>query len=216
MYLKFQPDILLLYNNIGLGYSLQCEAAYFFTLFRDTQCISLPEGGLGADLCQVCKSFLADIDPLCLSTDFDDLQTTPSLVTNTQTSHITHADILTQTHLLQLLRCVQHSADYHNSVQQVQRNSVRRANVLCPPGEQQMINSANLTLLLSFEDCVLSINLILTNLIKQFPLLEANTTMGAMVLSSARWRYVKHSMSSMCTSSTNNTPGTSSATPWSM
>lgn len=26
------------------------------------------------------------------------------------------------------------------------------------------------------------------HLIKQFPLLEANTTMGAMVLSSARWR----------------------------
>lgn len=122
----------------------------------------------------------------------------------------------TQTHLLHLLWCVQHGADDHDSVQQVQRNPMWRTDVLCPPGEQIVIlNTHILTrgkiMLLLF--CVLHND---PNLIKQFPLFEANTTMGAMLLSSARWRYVKHSMSSMCTSSTNSTPGTSSATPWSI
>ena len=45
------------------------------------------------------------------------------------------------------------------------------------------------------------------------PRLVAKMTMGARALSSALFRYVKHSMSSMCTSSMNSTPGMSSATP---
>lgn len=53
-------------------------------------------------------------------------------------------------------------------------------------------------------------------LITQFPLLEAKMTMGEIEDSSARCRYVKHSISSMWTSSTKSTPGTSSAMPWSM
>mmetsp|Transcript_17233 Transcript_17233/g.53444 ORF Transcript_17233/g.53444 Transcript_17233/m.53444 type:complete len:241 (+) Transcript_17233:100-822(+) len=48
------------------------------------------------------------------------------------------------------------------------------------------------------------------------PRLVAKMTMGARLDSSARLRKVKHSMSSMWTSSTKSTPGTSSATPWSM
>ena len=48
------------------------------------------------------------------------------------------------------------------------------------------------------------------------PRLVAKMTMGARVDSRARLRYVKHSMSSMCTSSIKRTPGTSSAIPWSM
>ena len=55
-----------------------------------------------------------------------------------------------------------------------------------------------------------------TYLIVHLPRLVAKMTMGAMVDSRARCRYVKHSMSSMCTSSMNSTPGTSSAMPWSM
>lgn len=43
------------------------------------------------------------------------------------------------THLLHLLRCVQHGADYHNPVQQVQRNAMWRAYVLCPPGGQRIV-----------------------------------------------------------------------------
>lgn len=50
----------------------------------------------------------------------------------------------------------------------------------------------------------------------QRPLLVAKMTMGAILDSRARWRKVKHSMSSMCTSSMKRTPGTSSAMPWSM
>lgn len=50
----------------------------------------------------------------------------------------------------------------------------------------------------------------------QFPRLEAKMTMGEIEDSSARCRYVKHSISSMWTSSTKSTPGTSSAMPWSM
>mmetsp|Transcript_21636 Transcript_21636/g.35036 ORF Transcript_21636/g.35036 Transcript_21636/m.35036 type:complete len:228 (-) Transcript_21636:815-1498(-) len=53
-------------------------------------------------------------------------------------------------------------------------------------------------------------------LIWQIPRLVAKMTMGARLDSNARFRYVKHSMSSMCTSSMNSTPGTSSATPVSM
>lgn len=53
-------------------------------------------------------------------------------------------------------------------------------------------------------------------LIVHLPLLVAKMTMGAMVDSSPLCRYVKHSMSSMCTSSIKSTPGTSSAIPWSM
>lgn len=41
-------------------------------------------------------------------------------------------------------------------------------------------------------------------------------TIGEMEDSRARCRYVKHSMSSMWTSSTKSTPGTNSAMPWSM
>lgn len=50
----------------------------------------------------------------------------------------------------------------------------------------------------------------------QFPRLEAKMTIGEIEDSSARCRYVKHSISSMWTSSTKSTPGTSSAMPWSM
>mmetsp|Transcript_45041 Transcript_45041/g.75766 ORF Transcript_45041/g.75766 Transcript_45041/m.75766 type:complete len:206 (-) Transcript_45041:680-1297(-) len=50
----------------------------------------------------------------------------------------------------------------------------------------------------------------------QRPLLVAKITIGAKVDSNALFKYVKHSTSNMCTSSTNSTPGTSSATPWSM
>jgi len=53
-------------------------------------------------------------------------------------------------------------------------------------------------------------------LIVHFPRFVAKMTIGAIVDSSARWRYVKHSMSSMWTSSIKRTPGTSSAIPWSM
>lgn len=65
------------------------------TLFTDTWCMFLPEGGLGANLRQVCQSFLADIDPFSLSADLDDLQTKLSSVTEarTQASSVTHADI---------------------------------------------------------------------------------------------------------------------------
>mmetsp|Transcript_26387 Transcript_26387/g.78632 ORF Transcript_26387/g.78632 Transcript_26387/m.78632 type:complete len:238 (+) Transcript_26387:162-875(+) len=50
----------------------------------------------------------------------------------------------------------------------------------------------------------------------QMPLLVAKTTIGLRVDSRALFKYVKHSMSSMCTSSMKSTPGTSSAIPWSM
>lgn len=50
----------------------------------------------------------------------------------------------------------------------------------------------------------------------QIPLLVAKTTMGAKLDSKARLRKVKHSMSSICTSSINKTPGINSATPCSM
>lgn len=46
--------------------------------------ISVPEGCLGADLCQVCQSFLADADPLNLSTDLDDLKAKNSSVRQTK------------------------------------------------------------------------------------------------------------------------------------
>lgn len=105
----------------------------------DTQCASLPEGGLGTDLCQVWESLLADIDPLGLSADLDDLQTTPSLVTRTDAGVKRRTCRYLQTHLLHLLWCVQHGAYDHDSVQQVQRDAVWRADVLCPPSEQQMI-----------------------------------------------------------------------------
>mmetsp|Transcript_8658 Transcript_8658/g.19688 ORF Transcript_8658/g.19688 Transcript_8658/m.19688 type:complete len:207 (+) Transcript_8658:141-761(+) len=49
--------------------------------------------------------------------------------------------------------------------------------------------------------------------IGQMPRFVANTTMGLSGDSSARFRYVKLSMSSMCTSSMNSTPGTISAFP---
>lgn len=38
----------------------------------------VPEGGLVADLCQVCERFFADADPLGLSANLDDLKTTAS------------------------------------------------------------------------------------------------------------------------------------------
>ena len=50
----------------------------------------------------------------------------------------------------------------------------------------------------------------------QIPRFVAKMTMGESDDSSARFRYVKHSMSSMWTSSMKSTPGTSSATPVSM
>jgi hypothetical protein len=52
--------------------------------------------------------------------------------------------------------------------------------------------------------------------IVQIPLLVANTTIGARVDYRALLRNVKHSISSMCTSSIKSTPGTNSATPWSI
>ena len=48
------------------------------------------------------------------------------------------------------------------------------------------------------------------------PRFVANITMGARLDSRARFKYVKHSMSNIWTSSTKRTPGTSSAVPWSM
>lgn len=53
----------------------------------NTQCPFLPKGGLGANLCQVCKGFLADIDPFGLSADLDYLKTAPLLVTDAQILH---------------------------------------------------------------------------------------------------------------------------------
>lgn len=53
-------------------------------------------------------------------------------------------------------------------------------------------------------------------LIVQIPLLVANTTIGASVDYNALFKKVKHSISSIWTSSMNNTPGTSSAIPWSI
>ena len=68
-----------------------------------------------------------------------------------------------------------------------------------------------------------SLSLYISNYLKQtsyliahFPRLVANMTMGAIVDSKARWRYVKHSISNMWTSSMKRTPGTNSAMPWSM
>lgn len=49
------------------------------------ECLAVPEGGLGANLCQVCKSLLAGADSFGLSPNLDDLQTTASLVTHAQT-----------------------------------------------------------------------------------------------------------------------------------
>lgn len=48
------------------------------------------------------------------------------------------------------------------------------------------------------------------------PRFVAKITIGANGLSKARCKYVKHSMSNIWTSSMNSTPGTSSATPWSI
>lgn len=53
-------------------------------------------------------------------------------------------------------------------------------------------------------------------LILQRPRLVAKITIGAMEDSKALCKYVKHSMSSIWTSSMNKTPGTSSAMPWSI
>lgn len=50
--------------------------------------------------------------------------------------------LISDSHLLHFLRGVQHGADYHDSVQQVQRNPVWRADVLRPPGDKQMIGDA--------------------------------------------------------------------------
>lgn len=61
----------------GKGWSTtdpQHKASPFFSLFSDPQRTSLPEGGLGADIRQVCKSVLADVYPLGLSADLDDLR----------------------------------------------------------------------------------------------------------------------------------------------
>ena len=48
------------------------------------------------------------------------------------------------------------------------------------------------------------------------PLFVANITMGARLLSRALFKNVKLSISSICTSSMNKTPGINSAIPWSM
>ena len=110
------------------------NGSFLHSSFSDTQRIFSPEGGIGADVCQVCESVLADRDPLGLSADLDDLQTAVLLVPRV-THMITRADtLMAETHLLQLLRCVQHGADDHDSVQQVQRDPVWRADVLGPPG----------------------------------------------------------------------------------
>lgn len=78
-------------------------------------------------------------------------------------AYVIHAGTLTlKTHLLHLLWRVQHGADYHDSVQQVQGNPMWGADVLCPPGERQVtVNTTTLTsqrekhsFLLNFEDWV--------------------------------------------------------------
>lgn len=51
--------------------------------------ISLPECGLCANLCQVRKRFLADVDPLSLRSDLDDLQTTAALARHAQKRSLT-------------------------------------------------------------------------------------------------------------------------------
>lgn len=48
--------------------------------------MSLPECGLGANLWQASKCFLADCNPLDLRADLDDLQTIPTLVTQKHAS----------------------------------------------------------------------------------------------------------------------------------
>lgn len=53
-------------------------------------------------------------------------------------------------------------------------------------------------------------------LIVHRPLFVANTTIGARFDSRALFKYVKHSISNMWTSSMNRTPGTNSAIPWSI
>lgn len=53
----------------------------------------------------------------------------------------------------------------------------------------------------------------LVPLISLVPLLVARMTMGLSLLSRALLRKVKHSMSSIYTSSINSTPGTNSAIP---
>lgn len=115
------------------------------------------------------------------------IKITRSLVTQIKTQQVAHhtcrsSDI----HLLQLLWCVQHSADYHDSVQKVQGNPVWWADVFCSPDVQQ--RTVHICSKKKKKISLHNINVSIPNLIKQFPLLEANTTMGAMVLSSARWR----------------------------
>ncbi len=93
------------------------------------------------------KSFLTDIDALSLSADLDDLQTTTSSLPCAHVHVIQEkCTSVTQSHLLHLLWRVQHGADYHDSVKQVQRNPVWRADVLCAPGEQHTtVTTSNLT-----------------------------------------------------------------------
>lgn len=56
-------------------------------------------------------------------------------------------------------------------------------------------------------------DIIFVPLISLVPLFVARMTIGLNLLSRALLRKVKHSMSSMYTSSINNTPGTNSAIP---
>lgn len=104
----------------------QYKVAHFFTLFSNTQCIFLPEGGLGANLWQVWQSFLADIDPLSLSADLDDLQTTSSLVTHAQTAHMQVLEVLRLTCFI--------SCDVYNMVRMIMTLSSRSRGIPC--GEQ--------------------------------------------------------------------------------
>lgn len=60
-----------------------------------------------------------------------------SLATH-ETLRVSEPDSDSLTHLLHLLRRVQHGADDHNSVQQVQRNPMWGADVLCPSRKQHI------------------------------------------------------------------------------
>lgn len=46
-----------------------------------------------------------------------------------------------QAHLFHLLRGVQHGPDDHHSVQKIERDAVRRGDVLCAPVRARMITS---------------------------------------------------------------------------
>lgn len=163
--------------------------------FWDNPCLFfLPKGGLGANICQVCKRFLADTDSLSLSTNLDDLQTTASLVKH---AHMRcskpHMEILRIPHSLASspVACTASCGWSSLGPANPEESHVESWCPLSPwwttDGRQYYSLHHKIATL---QNLIFNFNLNFgaPYLIKQFPLFEANTTMGAMLLSSARWR----------------------------